>query len=117
MTILRVALDVPLATLFDYRDTDSGVLVGQRVLVPFGRRRVIGIVMARTDASEFAGAASNPSSTLCRRGPLPAATLRLLKFCANYYPLSCRANHAGGAALPVAPERSGEPAQTPPPTG
>ena len=39
---IRVALDVPLATLFDYSAAD-GVAVGQRVLVPFGRKKVVGV--------------------------------------------------------------------------
>ena len=36
-SILRVALPVPLQTLFDYREGDVAATVGGRVLVPFGR--------------------------------------------------------------------------------
>ncbi len=86
MTILRVALDVPLATLFDYRDTGSGVAVGQRVLVPFGRRRVIGIVMARVESSEFSGPRlKSIEQAFVDESPLPVAAIKLLKFCASYY--------------------------------
>src|SRR5688572_21787380 len=46
--ILRVALPVPLARLFDYRapagTRASDALVGARVRVPFGARELIGIV-------------------------------------------------------------------------
>jgi len=38
MSIARVALDVPLSTLFDYTVAES-VVVGQRVIVPFGKRQ------------------------------------------------------------------------------
>lgn len=86
MTILRVALDVPLATLFDYLDAGSDVRVGQRVLVPFGRRRVVGVVVERVDTSDF------PASRLKaielayeEEPPIPPTTVRLLRFCADYY--------------------------------
>ncbi|NLY64136.1 MAG: primosomal protein N', partial [Alcaligenaceae bacterium] len=43
---MRVALDVPLAGPFDYRVPDSlSAVKGQRVLVPFGRRELIGVVL------------------------------------------------------------------------
>ncbi|HVT33507.1 MAG TPA: primosomal protein N', partial [Rhodanobacteraceae bacterium] len=52
--ILRVALDVPLDRLFDYLAPNDGeVAIGSRVLVPFGRREVVGIVVDRTGASEL----------------------------------------------------------------
>ncbi len=44
-SILRVALPVPLPTLFDYLADDVGSVVGCRVRVPFGRRQAIGIVV------------------------------------------------------------------------
>ena len=51
-SILRVALAVPLDRLFDYRAGDDGdALPGSRVLVPFGRRDTVGIVVERADAS------------------------------------------------------------------
>ncbi|MDP1767030.1 MAG: hypothetical protein Q8K83_09045, partial [Methylotenera sp.] len=36
--ILKIALDVPLDRLFDYLSGGQIVKIGQRVLVPFGRR-------------------------------------------------------------------------------
>ena len=42
MAIARVALDVPLESLFDYRTGDVAPLPGQLVVVPFGRRRDVG---------------------------------------------------------------------------
>ena len=44
--VLRIALPVPLATLFDYLPPASGTAVaGSRVLVPFGRSKVVGVVV------------------------------------------------------------------------
>ena len=50
MKIARIALDVPLPTLFDYR-AEADVRVGDRVIVPFGRRRVVGVVLERAASS------------------------------------------------------------------
>ncbi|HEY2624498.1 MAG TPA: primosomal protein N' [Dyella sp.] len=45
--VLRVALPVPLPTLFDYLPPAAGVAsVGSRVLVPFGKSTAVGIVVA-----------------------------------------------------------------------
>ncbi len=86
MTILRVALDVPLARLFDYLDAGSSVQTGQRVLVPFGRRQAIGIVMERISTSNMAMDRLKPiAHAYVDEAPLPAATLKLLKFCSDYY--------------------------------
>jgi primosomal protein N' (replication factor Y) len=44
--VLRVALPVPLPTLFDYLPPPAGVAsVGSRVLVPFGRGKQVGVVV------------------------------------------------------------------------
>ena len=42
--ILQIALDVPLDRLFDYLDGGFDVQIGQRVVVPFGSRKVVGVV-------------------------------------------------------------------------
>ena len=44
--VLRVALPVPLPTLFDYLPPAAGeARVGCRVLVPFGRGKLVGVVV------------------------------------------------------------------------
>jgi primosomal protein N' (replication factor Y) len=53
--VLRIALPVPLPTLFDYLPPASGTaVVGSRVLVPFGRGRVVGVVV-ETDVPAHVG--------------------------------------------------------------
>ena len=52
--ILAVAIDTPLRRTFDYRAPaqSADLIPGQRVWVPFGRRRVIGVVVGRRDRTE-----------------------------------------------------------------
>ena len=53
--VLRVALPIPLPTLFDYLPPAAGeACVGSRVLVPFGRGRMVGVVVA-IDAEAVVG--------------------------------------------------------------
>lgn len=112
MKILRVALDLPLDTLFDYLDGgNSHLKVGQRVLVPFGKRQFIGIILARVALSDIAENKLKPIiHGFGDEPPLPGATLQLLKFCADYYQYPL-----GQALLSVLPPRMREakPAQLP----
>lgn len=87
MQIVRVALDVPLSTVFDYFLAENmTVVAGQRVVVPFGRKQVVGIVMALTDSSEFAlERIKEVVQVLGDVPPLPAEMLKLLSFCSDYY--------------------------------
>lgn len=84
--ILKVALDVPLDRLFDYLDGGYHVDIGQRVIVPFGRRSVVGVVVGISDTSEFA-----PEKLKAITGvfhdeqALDADTFGLIRFCADYY--------------------------------
>jgi primosomal protein N' (replication factor Y) len=87
MSIVRVALDVPLSTLFDYT-VDEGVAVttGQRVIVPFGRRQMIGVVMECTAATDVSSERIKPVlQVLHDSAPLSAGLLDLLRFCSDYY--------------------------------
>ena len=85
MTIVRVALDVPLFTLFDYTVTEE-VAVGQRVIVPFGRRQMVGVVMECVAATEMAPERVKPVRQVLRdSAPLSAELLDLLRFCSDYY--------------------------------
>jgi len=42
--VMRVAVPVPIYRLFDYK-CDQSIDIGARVLVPFGRRQLVGIVV------------------------------------------------------------------------
>lgn len=84
--LIRVALDVPVARLFDYRCDDANARTGCRVVVPFGRQRLIGIIMARPQSSEIEETRLRRATTVLDSEPLLAAgDLRLLEFAADYY--------------------------------
>ncbi|HEY3326155.1 MAG TPA: primosomal protein N' [Novimethylophilus sp.] len=86
MSILRVALDVPLATLFDYLDGGRHAEVGSRVLVPFGRRQIAGIVLEKPEQSQMAQERLKPVLAVFDGEPtLSVETMRLARFCAEYY--------------------------------
>ncbi len=87
MPIVRVALDVPLPTLFDYAQADGApAMQGQRVLVPFGRKQVVGVVMECAADSELSAERIKPVvRVLDEIPPLPAELIALLRFCSDYY--------------------------------
>ncbi|MDX8399771.1 MAG: primosomal protein N' [Gallionellaceae bacterium] len=87
MPIVRVALDLPLSTLFDYLvEENLRVEIGQRVLVPFGRKQLIGIVMELSDSSSLASERIKPIiQALDDVPPLAAELLTLLRFSSDYY--------------------------------
>ena len=92
--ILKVALDVPLDTFFDYLDGGHAVAVGQRVVVPFGRRLQIGIVTQVGNTSDLPVEKLKPiQHAFSDEAALDAETFALLKFCADYY------QHPYGQAL------------------
>ncbi len=85
--ILKIALDVPLDTLFDYRaDGISAEDVGRRVLVSFGRRKMVGMIIALASHSDYPTTQIKPVLKVFRDTPaLSADILKLLQFCADYY--------------------------------
>jgi len=86
-SILRVGLDVPLDRLFDYRAGDaSGAEPGCRVLVPFGPRQVVGVVVERADASELGHDRLKDATRVLDTTPLiDAELLSTLRRAARYY--------------------------------
>ena len=87
MKVARVALDVPVLTLFDYvlpRDVED--VVGRRVLVPFGRGRKIGVVVETGAEASIAADRIKPVTQVFLDEPaLPADVLVLLRFASEYY--------------------------------
>jgi primosomal protein N' (replication factor Y) (superfamily II helicase) len=93
--IIRVGLDVPVATLFDYRvDDATDADIGCRVRVPFGRIERIGIVLDVLDRTDVPAHKLKRASELYRAGPrIDAADVELLRFTSDYY------QHALGATV------------------
>jgi primosomal protein N' (replication factor Y) (superfamily II helicase) len=87
MSILRVAFDLPLPRLFDYRcagasDTD----IGMRVLVPFGNKQAVGVIVEVTDSSDVDREKLKSAVRILRETPaLGRDWLELAQFCSGYY--------------------------------
>src|SRR5205809_4206280 len=84
---IRAALDVPLAKLFDY-SIPAGIeaRVGDRVVVPFGARQRLGVVIESGVTSELPAARVKPIVALRDDAPrLPADWLELMRFLSGYH--------------------------------
>lgn len=85
MSIVRVALDIPVPTLFDYT-VDEAVAAGQRVIVQFGRRQMVGLVMECVETTDVPpDRIKEVVQVLHDSAPLSARLLELLRFCSDYY--------------------------------
>lgn len=110
--ILKVAVPVPLDRLFDYLPPVGvswpELQAGVRVLVPFGKRQQVGVLMAVADNSSVQTNKLKPAIAILDTAPLLSATdIGLLRWASRYY------HHPLGevlaAAFPVA-LRQGRPA-------
>ncbi|WP_067983975.1 primosomal protein N' [Neptuniibacter pectenicola] len=98
MTILRLAIPSPLRRLFDYLPPAATELatveLGVRVLVPFGNRDLIGILVEITDETQFERSKlKRAKKILDQQPPLPAHLFKLARWAASYY------QHPEGDAL------------------
>jgi primosomal protein N' (replication factor Y) len=84
---IRVALDVPLGRLFDYLPApDFPAAVGDRVVVQFGSRQRIGVVIEIDARSELPRSRLKPVLAVRDDAPkLTADWLELLRFLSSYY--------------------------------
>jgi primosomal protein N' (replication factor Y) len=112
--ILQIALDTPLRRVFDYRapadvaSRDAAPLPGVRVEVPFGRRRLIGILVGTAESSAVPAAKLKAAIAVLDALPVfDPVTWSLLLWSAAYYhhPLG----EVFAAALPAS-IRAGRPA-------
>lgn len=87
MKIVRVGFDVPLDKLFDYRCDDARESdVGARVLAPFGKRSVVGVILEVADTSTIATARIKPITKILREAPgFSVDDIKLIRFAADYY--------------------------------
>jgi len=83
--ILKIAIDVPINQLFDYLPNDESFSIGQYVTIPFGRRKIIGVIYGVSLHSEI-----HPSKlkTIINVDPeiiFDEELLKLLTFVSKYY--------------------------------
>ena len=83
--ILKVALDLPLRTLFDYR-CEQPIAIGCRVEVPFGRSKKIGLVAGVEDHSDLPAEKLKAPLRILDDQPLIGAEIaELLNWASRYY--------------------------------
>ncbi|MBJ3815224.1 primosomal protein N' [Shimwellia pseudoproteus] len=113
MSVAHVALPVPLSRTFDYLiPADMPVVEGARVQVPFGKRKMTGIVVACSQTSELPLDGLKAIEAVIDTAPLfPDSLWQLLRWAANYYhyPIGEVLFHALPGLL-----RQGKPAQATP---
>ncbi len=91
MLILRVALNSPLRSLFDYLPPDNYTLKhfapGQRLQVPFGKNSVrTGIIISIADTTQVPKHKLKKALALLDESPLfPAKHLKLIEWASHYY--------------------------------
>lgn len=87
--IAQIAVPVPLYGLFDYLVPDAAqhsLMAGCRVKVPFGRKQVLGIVMAVVDESDYPLSKLKSIVEIIDSKPLLTADiLQLLQWASSYY--------------------------------
>ncbi len=81
--ILQIALDVPLNRTFDYLSGDFKARVGNRVIVSFAGRNLVGVVLAIKQTSDFP--IEKLKSVTHVFDDVVFADFKLLQFCADYY--------------------------------
>jgi primosomal protein N' (replication factor Y) (superfamily II helicase) len=105
---VRVALDHPLPTLFDYR-CEAAPAPGTLVAVPFGKRSVVGMVVEVSAHSDVPAERLRDVRAVCEGcAPLSAEWLALVAFAADYYQRSL-----GEVALPALPQALRDPERWP----
>ncbi|MDN4501839.1 primosomal protein N' [Alteromonadaceae bacterium BrNp21-10] len=85
-TIADVAIGIPKRSLFEYLITDTQPCVGARVQVSFGRRKLVGVVMAIKDTSNWPIEKLKPIDKILDDTPIfSESMLTLLKWASQYY--------------------------------
>src|SRR3990172_4080149 len=87
MSVLRVALDLPLQRVFDYSCDEATLAdIGMRVLVPFGNKQTVGVIVGLADTSEVESGKLKAALRILRETPaLERDWLELAQFCSGYY--------------------------------
>lgn len=89
--ILQIALDMPLRRVFDYLppqglDQRERLELGARVRVPFGRRRLIGILVGTPPESSLAASKLKAALEILDKQPVfDPVTFEVLRWAAEYY--------------------------------
>ncbi len=83
----RVAVPAPLPRLFDYLPPEGEALppIGSRVLVPFGRRRLVAIVLEHGSHGHDSEITLKPVDRVLDAALIDSSLLELIGWCSRYY--------------------------------
>ena len=88
-SILNIAVDTPVSQVFDYyppENSDYRPKIGQRVLVPFGRREVVGFIHKISNGSSLPKEKIKPCKSIIDKEPLiNEGAHGLVSWCKSYY--------------------------------
>ena len=82
---LKVAIDVPINKLFDYLPNNKPCFIGQYVTVPFGRRKVIGVICGISLNSDIHPSKLKTVINVDDEIIFDAPMFKLLNFVSEYY--------------------------------
>ena len=83
--ILKVAIDVPINQLFDYLPNDELFSIGQYVTIPFGRRKMIGVIYGISLDSDIHPSKLKSIINVDHEIIFDEAMFKLLTFVSKYY--------------------------------
>ena len=83
--ILKIALDVPINQLFDYLANDNAIKIGQYVTVPFGRRKIVGVIYDIASDSNIHPSKLKSVIAVDLEIIFDAEMFKLLTFVSEYY--------------------------------
>lgn len=83
--ILKIALDVPINRLFDYLSGGFNAQLGNRVVVSFAGRNLIGIIVAISNQSDYPIEKLKAVTNVFDEVLIDSPSFKLLNFCADYY--------------------------------
>jgi len=82
---LKVAINVPVNQLFDYLPNENSISIGQYVTIPFGKRKMIGVVCEICLNSDIHPSKLKSIINVDPEVIFDAQMLKLLTFVSKYY--------------------------------
>lgn len=83
--ILKVAINVPINQLFDYLPNGEPLVIGQYVTIPFGRRKIIGVICRVSSESDIELSKLKSIIKVDSEIIFDAEMFKLLSFVSEYY--------------------------------
>ena len=88
-TFLNVAIQAPVKTLFDYKINPTSKIkpkIGQRILVPFGKKKRLGFIHSISKSSSVESSRLKPFIEIVDKEPIiDKKTRAIIDWCSNYY--------------------------------